>query len=381
MATTDKYLRIILSAEERTQLEKLAKSQTEEHRKVQRAKIIMMSSEGMSNLVISSNIGVHRNTVSNIINKYLTGGFEYAINDHKRSGKPSVITDEEKAWITNIACSRPAEFGYAQELWTYKKLQEHIQSHCSQAGYSGLSNLSKSTVYDILEQSEIKPHRIRYYLEKRDPEFERKMHDVLLVYKQLELCFDDEGNLLPMEGDRVITISYDEKPGIQAISNTAEDLRPSSIHGFIVRDSEYRRFGTLSFLAGLDLLTGEIVPLVRETHKSSDFIDFLKLLDEKYPAGDRIRLILDNHTAHTSKETRSYLATKPGRFEFVFTPKHGSWLNLVESFFGKMTKQFLRGLRVKSKAELEDRIYSYIHEINESPVVYRWKYKMDEIAL
>lgn len=125
----------------------------------------------------------------------------------------------------------------------------------------------------------------------------------------------------------------------------------------------------MSLLAGMDLLTGEIIPIVSDTHKSSDFITWLKKLDTKYPEQDTIRLILDNHSAHTSKETQNYLAARPGRFEFVFTPKHGSWLNLIESFFGKMTKQCLRGIRVNSKEELEERIYRYIDEVNKYPVV------------
>ncbi|NTW71390.1 MAG: IS630 family transposase [Eubacteriaceae bacterium] len=381
MNTYSKYSKLVLSADDKKRLEKLSKSQTEEHRKVQRAKIILLCSEGMNNIEISTAIGVHRNTVSNIIKRYLSAGFEYAINDNERSGKPSVITDDEKVWIINLACSRPVDLGYAQELWTYKKLQEHIREHCINAGYPGLNNISNSTIHDILDALDIKPHRIRYYLEKRDPDFESKMHDVLLVYKQIELCFDEKGNLIPLEENKIVTISYDEKPGIQAIANTVDDLRPSVEHGFVGRDSEYKRLGTISFLAGMDLLTGEIIPLVRDTHKSSDFIEFLKLLDEKYPAGDKIRLVLDNHSAHKSKETNQYLSSRPGRFEFVFTPKHGSWLNLIESFFGKMTKQFLRGIRVKSKEELVSRIYRYINEVNASPVVYRWTYKMDEVML
>ena len=96
--------------------------------------------------------------------------------------------------------------------------------------------------------------------------------------------------------------------------------------------------------------TGEAIPLVSETHKSSDFIEFLKILDKKYPSQDTIRIILDNHSAHTSKETRCFLDTMPkGRFKFVFTPKHGSWLNMIESFFSKMTRQMLHGIRVNSK--------------------------------
>ena len=100
-----------------------------------------------------------------------------------------------------------------------------------------------------------------------------------------------------------------------------------------------------------------------------------------YPEGDIVRIICDNHSAHKSKEVQNYLATKPeGRFVFVFTPKHASWLNLIESFFSKMTKQMLRGIRVNSKEELSKRIYQYFDEVNAEPVVFHWTYKLDEIS-
>ncbi len=171
--------------------------------------------------------------------------------------------------------------------------------------------------------------------------------------------FNENGEIIiPENGAMVHTVSCDEKPGIQAIATTGDNLRPTTETGCVYRDAEYKRLGTLSLLAGIDLLTGIAIPAVSETHKSSDFITLLKKLDEMYPKGDIIRIVCDNHSAHKSKETRSYLAALPeGRFVFVFTPKHGSWLNLVESFFSKMTKQMLKGIRVQSKQELEDRIY------------------------
>ena len=119
--------------------------------------------------------------------------------------------------------------------------------------------------------------------------------------------------------------------------------------------------------------------MVSETHNSKDYIEFLKILDKKYPQGDKIRIVLDNLRVHTSEETRKYLATIPGRFEFVFTPKHGSWLNMIEGFFSKMTKQMLRGIRVKSKEELLKRIYLYFDEVNAEPVVFHWKYHLDDV--
>ena len=228
---------------------------------------------------------------------------------------------------------------------------------------------------------EIKPFKIKYYLERKDPDFENKMHDVLLVYKQVEMQFDDNGNIIiPDNGHLTHTISYDEKPGIQAVANKYPDYNPTEENGYIRRDYEYVRLGTLSFLAGINLLTGEAIPLVSQTHKSSDFIKFLKMLNAKYPEGDTIRLILDNHSAHTSKETRQFLAVLPeDQFVFVFTPTHTSWLNMIESFFSKMTKQMLKGIRVNSKEELSERIYRYFDEINADPIVYHWTYKMDEI--
>ncbi|MFP3155441.1 transposase [Lachnospiraceae bacterium ZAX-1] len=128
-------------------------------------------------------------------------------------------------------------------------------------------------------------------------------------------------------------------------------------------------------------MTGEIIPLVSVNHINSNFICFLKKLDEKYPKGDKIRLVLGSHSDHTSKETRKYLGSRAGRFEFVFTPEHSSWLNLIENFFGKMSRQFLKGMRVRDKEELVNRIYQYIDEVNSYPVIYRCKYRIDEIAL
>lgn len=209
------------------------------------------------------------------------------------------------------------------------------------------------------------------------------MHDVLVVYKQVSLQFGEEGRIIiPDDKPMVHTVSCDEKPGIQAIAATSDDLRPRHGNGCVWRDYEYKRLGTLSLIAGIDLLTGEAIPVVSESHKSSDFICLLKKLDEKYPEGDVIRIICDNHSAHKSKEVRNYLATRPEeRFVFVFTPTHGSWLNLIEGFFSKITKQMLKGIRVNSKEELANRIYLYFDEVNREPVVYRWTYKMEEISV
>lgn len=197
----------------------------------------------------------------------------------------------------------------------------------------------------------------------------------------MSLQFDEKGQLIPFkENEQVVhVLSYDEKPGIQAIANTSEDLPPNKNHKTFSCDYEYKRLGTVSLLAGIDLQTGEAIPLVRDKHSSKEYIEFLKLLDAKYPKKDKIRLVLDNLKVHSSEETRKHLATVLGRFEFVFTLKHGSWLNLIEGFFSKLTRQSLKGIRVKTKEELMERIYKYFDEVNEEPVIYHWKYKLEEI--
>ena len=372
---------IDLSAEDREYLEAQTRARTIQAQTVNRARILLLKADGCSINDIADKVGINRKSVMLCLNKYAEGGVENALFDAPGRGRNAEITDDEKAWIINIACQKPIDFGYAAETWTYAKLTSHINKNAEAAGYARLSTIHKSTVHSILDEAEIKPFRIKYYCENRDPDFDSKMHNVLLVYKQLSMQFDENGQFIPWEEDKQIihVLSYDEKPGIQAIATTSQDILPDEHHGTISRDYEYKRLGTLSLLAGIDLQTGEAIPLVSETHSSKDYIEFLKILDSKYPKGDKIRIVLDNLKVHTSEVTRNYLATVPGRFEFVFTPKHGSWLNMVEGFFSKMTKQMLRGIRVKSKEELKERIYLYFTEINEEPVVFHWKYNLDDI--
>ncbi len=376
-----KSISIVLSDDDRSYLEAQTRARTIQAQTVNRARILLLKAEGIPTNDIADKLDINRKSVMLCISKYLEGGVENALFDAPGRGRNAEITDDEKAWIINIACQKPVDLGYSAETWTRALLTKHINEFAEAAGHVRLSTISQSKVRTILEEADIKPNKITYYCENRDPDFDQKMHNVLLVYKQLSLQFDEKGNYIGIgeDGENIHVISYDEKPGIQAIATTSADLLPDEKHKTISRDYEYKRLGTVSLLAGIDLQTGEAIPLVRESHTSKDYIDFLKLLDSKYPKGDKIRLVLDNLKVHTSDETRKYLAKVPDRFEFVFTPKHGSWLNLVEGFFSKLTRQSLRGIRVKSVEELVSRIYKYFDEVNAEPVVYHWKYKLEEI--
>ena len=372
---------ITLSFEDRAYLETQTKARTIQAQTVVRARILLLKADGYSIEAIADKVDMNRKSVMLCINKFNEGGIENALFDAPGRGRNAEITDDEKAWIINIACQKPVDLGYSAEVWTRALLTKHINKFAEEAGHTRLSTISQSKVRTILEEADIKPNKIKYYCENRDPDFDRKMHNVLLVYKQLSLQFDENGELLPFgDDDQIIhVLSYDEKPGIQAIATTSDDLLPDDNHSTISRDYEYKRLGTISLLTGIDLQTGEAIPLVKESHNSNDYVEFLKLLDNKYPKEEKIRLVLDNLKVHSSVETRKYLATVPGRFEFVFTPKQGSWLNPVEGIFSKMTRQMLKGIRVKTKDELVERIYKYFEEANEEPVVYHWKYKLDEI--
>lgn len=370
---------IELTNEEREYLELQTRARTIQAQTVTRARILLLRADAISIDDIADKVGLNRCSVMLCLKKYKEGGIENALFDAPGRGRNAEITDEEKAWIINLACQKPIDLGYAAETWTYAKLTSHIHKTAEAAGYTRLSTIHKSTVNTILAEANIKPHKITYYCENRDPDFDSKMHNVLLVYKQLEMQFDESGNFIVTDTVPVHVLSYDEKPGIQAIATTSDDLMPDENHPTISRDYEYKRLGTLSLLAAIDLQTGEAIPLVRDKHSSNEYIEFLKLLDNKYPKGDKIRIVLDNLKVHTSEATRKYLSTVPERFEFVFTPKHGSWLNMVEGFFSKMTRQMLRGIRVSSKEELADRIYKYFAEINEEPIVFHWKYNLSDI--
>ena len=369
------------SEQDMLKLESIRKSRTEEKRRTLRAAFLLDSLSGQSDEAIAQHHHVSRSTVVLCIQKFLQFGLDAALGELPRPGKPRQLPDDAIAWVQHCACQKPKELGYSYELWTYKLLVAHVRQHCAAAGHPALLRLSRSKLHKILQQGELRPHKIRYYVEKRDPDFEIKMASVLHVYKEVEIVNEyrrgEAGRQLGM-----VTISYDEKPGIQAIASTTPDRPPVvGTHPSHLRDGEYVRLGTVSLLAGLDLHSGRVIETVSDTHNSGDFIAFLQKLDRAYPDHHQIRLVLDNHSAHISKETRGYLQTMPQRFVFVFTPKHGSWLNLIENQFSKMTRTMLRGIRVASKQELIDRIHQYFEEINAAPVVYRWKYKMDEVII
>jgi hypothetical protein len=220
-----------------------------------------------------------------------------------------------------LACQKAKELGYPHELWTTRLLAHHAREHGPAQGHECLANLAQGTVCKILDQEEVKPHKVRYYLEQRDLDFAEKMAEVLCVYRHVKILKQAAtGSKRKRPSDPVAIISYDEKPGIQATATTAPDLPPEpGVHATFAREHEYKRHGTVSLLAGIDLVTGKVHALV-------------------------------------------------------------SWLNLVEGFFSKFARSGLRHIRVASKQELKDRLIAAVDYFNRDPVVHTWTYRLDKAA-
>jgi transposase len=377
MAAPRRIIEVSIGEADLARLETIARSRTEPAGRVERARILLAYRADPSTYAVGEAIGVTHHTVLRCLDRAVRLGVMGALEDSPRPGKPPEITDDARAWLISLACQKAKDLGYPHELWTTRLLARHAREHAAAVGHPCLAGIVQGTVCKILARHEVKPHKVRYYLERRDEAFEAKMADVLCVYREVAILRASE-----TAETNVAIISYDEKPGIQAIANTAPDLPPQpGSHATFARDHEYQRHGTLSLLAGIDLLTGKVHACVEDRHRSREFVGFLKRLDDAYPADTAIKLILDNHSAHISKETTAWLATqREGRFSFVFTPKHGSWLNLVEGFFSKMARSLLRHIRVASKLELKTRILAYLDDINSEPVIHTWTYKIGEAA-
>ena len=377
MAATRRVIEISIGGEDLVQLEAIARSRTVPASWVERSRILLAYRADPSTYVVGEALGVTHQTVTRCLKRALRLGVMAALDDSPRPGKTSDITADAKAWLVSLACQKAKDLGYPHELWTTRLLARHVREHSAAAGHACMANIAQGTVCKILARNDVKPHKVRYYLARRDEDFDAKMADVISVYREVAILRESQ-----TETSDVAIISYDEKPGIQAIANTAPDLPPKpGKHKGFARDHEYKRHGTLSLLAGIDLLTGKVHARVEERHRSREFVGFLKVLDAAYPADTAIKLILDNHSAHVSKETKAWLETRPeGRFSFVFTPKHGSWLNLIEGFFSKMGRSVLRHIRVASKAELKSRILAYLDHVNSDPVIHAWTYKIGEVT-
>src|ERR1700726_2930429 len=308
MTARRRGIELSIGEEDLARLVSIARSRTEPASRVERARMLLAYRKDPSFFAVGQALGVHHQTVQRCVERALAYGPMAALDDRPRPGKEPTITAEARTWLASLACRKAKDLGYPHELWTTRLLARHAREHGPAEGHACLADLAQGTVCKILDQDEVKPHKVRYYLEQRDPDFAEKMAEVLCVYRQAQILKEAAAAAKQEPSDAVAIVSYDEKPGIQAIATTAPDLPPvPGLHPSFAREFEYERHGTVSLLAGIDLVSGKVHALVRDRHRRREFIEFLKLLDAAYPADTAIKLILDNHSAHISKETRAWI--------------------------------------------------------------------------
>ena len=187
MAGWRQAIELALSDEDIAALAAISRSRKEPASRVERARMLLAYWEDASFFAVGQTMGVHHQTVKRCVERALAHGPMAALDDLPRPGKEPTITAEAKAWVVNLACRKAKELGYPHELWTTHLLARDVREHAPAAGHSCLVKLAQGTLCNILNEQEIKPHKVRYYLERRDPQFKQKMAEVLCVYREVKL--------------------------------------------------------------------------------------------------------------------------------------------------------------------------------------------------
>jgi predicted DNA-binding transcriptional regulator AlpA len=249
MARKSKRAALVLTPQQRATLKELAASRSAATREVERAKVMLGYADGVTVTELQRQLGFSRPMIYRCVDKALAAGVQMGLKDKYHRPHEPEIGDAAKAWVVSIACTKPKDHGLAAELWSISALARFVSERAEAAGFSRLAGAGKSTVWRILDDNDIKPHKIRYYLEKRDPDFDRKMQEVLMVYRDVSIY--SQGAVHDARPNPIYTVSVDEKPGVQAIGLTAPDLPPLPGKAPATgRDYEYVRHGTVSILAG-----------------------------------------------------------------------------------------------------------------------------------
>src|ERR1700676_457110 len=245
MAAWRRAIELSLGDADVEKLRSIAQSRTEPASRVERSRILLGYWKDSSFFAVGQALGLHHQTVQRCVERAVAEGQMLALDDRPRPGREPKITVEAKAWVTALACRKAKDLGYPHELWTTRLLARHAREHGPADGHACLAYVGQGTVCKILDQEEVNPHKVRYYLECRDPEFAEKMAEVLCVYRKVKVLKKAAALSKTKPSDRVAIISYDEKPGIQAIATTSRDLPPKpGVHATFARDHEYKRHGS-----------------------------------------------------------------------------------------------------------------------------------------
>jgi transposase len=335
-----------LSVEETEELRRLERRRTTAQALALRARIILACAEGRSNGEVARICGVTRPTVGKWRQRFVERSVE-GLLDEPRPGRPRTVSDEdvERVLVMTLE-SQPAD-----------------ATHWSTRSMAGASGLSQSTVSRIWRAFGLQPHRSESFKLSTDPFFIEKVRDIVGLYLD--------------PPDRALVLCVDEKSQIQALDRTQPllPMRPGQVER---RTHDYRRHGTTTLFAALDVKTGEVIGQCHRRHRSQEFLRFLRRIDGAVPAELDVHLIVDNYGTHKTAAVQRWFAQHP-RFHVHFTPTYSSWLNLVERWFALLTERQLRRGVFRSTRDLEQAIERYLARHNENPKPFIWTKSADEI--
>jgi len=333
--------------EERGKVLRLARSRNTAQKVVLRAKIVLSKMEGLKQEEIAEQLGTSRVTVGLWLGRYQEGGLGALLKDAPRSGRvPKLSEDKEKSIVEATLHSIPLD-----------------ATHWSVRAMAGTQNVSRMTVHRVWKKYNLQPHRVKTFKISSDPHFMEKVKGIVGLY------------LNPP--DRALVLSVDEKSQIQALDRTQPGLpMRKGYAGTMTHD--YKRHGTTTLFAALNVLNGKIISACMKKHRQSEFLKFLRRIDRETPENLDLHLIVDNYSAHKTERVRTWLKRHP-RFSMHFTPTSSSWLNMVERFFSELTTKKVRRGVFRSVEELEKAIMDYIEKHNENPKIFTWTKDADTI--
>ena len=340
---TPTAVEIVLSADERAQLESWERRRTSAQALAERSRIVLAAAEGLKNTEIAQRLGVGREMVTKWRNRFAEHRLD-GLTDDPRPGQPRKITDEKvEEVITKTLESAPKDATH----WSTRSMAREV----------GLSQ----TISQIWRAFGLQPHRQDSWKLSKDPLFVEKVRDVVGLY------------LNPPE--RAVVLCVDEKSQIQALDRTAPIL-PSGVPERATHD--YKRAGTSSLYAALDLATGKVIGRLHSRHRAAEFKKFLIAIEHEVPAELAVHLVLDNSSTHKTPEIKRWLLAHP-RFTLHFTPTSSSWMNLVERWFAELTNKKLRRSAHTSVRQLNHDIRAWIETWNDDPKPYVWTKTADQI--
>lgn len=337
---------LVLTAEQRQQLESIANSRSLPAGLVQRARIILLSASGKPNQQIARQLELRPSTVSKWRRRFLAYGI-MGLYDELRPGRPRSISDERVARVVR------------------KTLQDRSPdaTHWSIRQLAKQSATSKSTVHRIWQAFGLQPHRQKHFQLSNDPFFVEKVRDIVGLY------------LNPPEN--AVVLCVDEKSQIQALERT-QPMLPMGLGYVEGVTHNYRRHGTTTLFAAFDTATGNVISQCRQRHRHQEYLDFLREIEKNVPKELAVHIIVDNYATHKHPRVKRWLATRP-RFQVHFTPTYSSWLNQVEIWFNRITQQAIRRGTFRSVAELIEKIDRFVQTSNASAKPFVWTATADSI--